>query len=326
MKILVVGGAGYLGSVLVPYLLSKDFSVNVLDLFLYGDHTLEEHKNLNIFKGDVRNIDLVSKSMKDCDIVIHLACISNDPSFELNPRLGKSINYDSFEPLVKEARKAGVAKFIYASSSSVYGINDAKDVNEKTDLKPLTDYSKFKVACEEILNSYRSENFIVTSVRSATLCGYSKRQRLDLIVNIFINHAFNNKKIKIFGGDQLRPNIHVKDIAEFYYHLIKFKEDHILNGQSFNVGYENYPISEIADLVKKNFKDKIEIEKISSDDIRSYHISSKKAFEVLGYKAKKPLTDAIKDLTKAFEDKKLTNPLENEMYYNIKRMKNINLV
>ena len=99
-----------------------------------------------------------------------------------------------------------------------------------------------------------------------------------------------------------------------------------MNGQSFNVGYENYPISEIADLVKKNFKDKIEIEKISSDDIRSYHISSKKAFEVLGYKAKKPLTDAIKDLTKAFEDKKLTNPLENEMYYNIKRMKNINLV
>ena len=142
-------------------------------------------------------------------MVIHLACISNDPSFELNPKLGKSINFDAFEPLVKISKQNGVNRFIYASSSSVYGIKKEKDVTEDMKLEPLTDYSKFKGDCEKILNSYKSENFITTTIRPSTVCGYAKRQRLDLVVNILTNYAYNKREIQIFGGDQLRPNIHI---------------------------------------------------------------------------------------------------------------------
>ena len=173
-KIFITGGAGYVGSKLVPKLLNLNFKVTVLDLMIYGENVLPNNKNLKCIKGDIRDINLLEKQIPGHDTVIHLACISNDPSFELNPDLGKSINYDAFEPLVKVSVKSKIRKFIYASSSSVYGIKKEKNVTEDMKLEPLTDYSKFKGDCERILNSYRSDEFITTTIRPSTVCGYAK--------------------------------------------------------------------------------------------------------------------------------------------------------
>ena len=221
MKIFITGGAGYVGSSLVPSLLDQNHKITVFDLMIYGDKVINDHKNLTKIKGDIRDELLLKKSLPGHDVVIHLACISNDPSFELNPNLGKSINFDAFEPLVKISIESGIKKFIYASSSSVYGIKKEKNVTEDMPLEPLTDYSKFKGDCEKILNRYQSKDFIVTTLRPSTVCGYAKRQRLDLVVNILTNHAFHNKKILVYGGSQLRPNIHIKDMVRAYEYLLK---------------------------------------------------------------------------------------------------------
>ena len=213
-KIYITGGAGYVGSRLVPKLLDKGFKITVLDLMIYGEDVLPVHENLVKIKGDIRDTDLINKTISNHEILIHLACISNDPSFELNPSLGKSINLDAFEPLVKSSLKANISHFIYASSSSVYGIKNEKNVTEDMKLEPLTDYSKFKGDCEKILNKYKSDNFITTTIRPSTVCGYAKRQRLDLVVNILTNHAYHNREIKVFGGEQLRPNIHIEDMVD----------------------------------------------------------------------------------------------------------------
>ena len=219
-NIFITGGAGYVGSVLTPYLLSKNYNVTVFDLFIYGE-TLKKHKNLKIIKGDLRDNILMKKSLEGQDQVIHLACISNDPSFELNPKLGKEINLDSFEPLVANSKNAGVKRFVYASSSSVYGIKEEKNVSEDMSLEPLTDYSKFKAKCEKILFKYKSDDFIASVIRPATVCGYSPRQRLDLVVNILSNLAYHKREISVFGGNQLRPNIHIKDMVRAYELLLK---------------------------------------------------------------------------------------------------------
>ena len=219
-NILITGGAGYVGSKLVPKLLKLNHSVTVLDLMMYGEDVLDKNERLKKVKGDIRNKSLLEEIIPGHDVVIHLACISNDPSFELNPTLGKSINLDAFEPLVQVSRESKVNKFIYASSSSVYGIKTEKNVTEDMRLEPLTDYSKFKGDCEKILNSYKSEDFITTTIRPSTVCGYARRQRLDLVVNILTNHAYHNREIKVFGGNQLRPNVHIDDMVDSYLAVI----------------------------------------------------------------------------------------------------------
>ena len=229
-KIFITGGAGYVGSKLVPKLLELGYKVTVLDLMIYGENVLPNHKNLKTIKGDIRNTTILENNLPGHEFLIHLACISNDPSFELNPKLGKSINLDSFEPLVKLSMKSNINRFIYASSSSVYGIKKEKNVTEDMSLEPLTDYSKFKGECEKILNKYKSENFVTTTIRPSTVCGYAKRQRLDLVVNILTNHAYHNKEIKVFGGDQLRPNIHIDDMVNSYLSVIE-ANGQIINGQ-----------------------------------------------------------------------------------------------
>jgi nucleoside-diphosphate-sugar epimerase len=323
-NILITGGAGYLGSKLVPQLLNDGYKVKVYDLLIYGKEVLQDHNNLEIIKGDIRNLSLLENCLDNIDIVIHLACISNDPSFELNPLLGKTINLDPFEPMVKLSVKKGVKKFIYASSSSVYGIKKDKNVTEDMSLEPLTDYSKFKADCEKILLKYKSKDFVTSIVRSATLCGYAPRQRLDVIVNIFANHGFHKRELNIFGGSQLRPNIHIDDIVRFYQLLLN-SDDEIINGEIFNVGGKNYSVKEIAEITKKELGQDIKIIQTHSDDNRSYHISSKKVENLLNFKVKFDISDAVKDLKVAFEKKLLSNTLENEYYYNIKRMKNISL-
>ncbi len=323
-NIFITGGAGYVGSVLTPYLLSKNYKVTVFDLFIYGE-TLKQHNNLKIIKGDLRDNALLKKSLEGQDQVIHLACISNDPSFELNPKLGKEINLDSFEPLVTISKNAGVKRFVYASSSSVYGIKEEKNVNEDMSLEPLTDYSKFKAECEKILFKYKSDNFITSVIRPATVCGYSPRQRLDLVVNILSNLAYHKREISVFGGNQLRPNIHIKDMVRAYELFIEIDPKKI-NGKIFNVGFENKTVNELATSVKSVIGSDVVIKHVPTDDNRSYHVSSKKIWNELGFKANYNIEDAVNDLKDAFEKKLLNNCLDDINYFNIKKMQNINLI
>ena len=301
-KIFITGGAGYVGSKLVPKLLELGYEVTVLDLMIYGESVLDDHNKLKKVKGDIRDKSLLEKLIPGHNILIHLACISNDPSFELNPTLGKSINYDAFEPLVKISSDNNVNRFIYASSSSVYGIKKEKNVTEDMKLEPLTDYSKFKGDCERILNSYKSDNFVTTTIRPSTVCGYAKRQRLDLVVNILTNHAYHNRKIKVFGGDQLRPNVHIDDMVNSYIAVLDAPTQKI-NGQIFNVGFKNQSVNELANEVKEIIGNDVKIINTTSDDNRSYHVSSEKIKEILGFSTKHTVKNAVLDLKTAFEKK-----------------------
>ena len=322
-KIFITGGAGYVGSVLTPYLINKGHIITVFDLMLYGN-TLKKGKNLNIIKGDIRNTELLKEAIKGNEIVIHLACISNDPSFELNPTLGKEINLDAFTPLVEISKNLGVKKFIYASSSSVYGVKIEKNVNENMSLEPLTDYSKFKADCEKILFKYKSKDFVTVTLRPATVCGYSPRQRLDLVVNILTNLAYHNREITIFGGDQLRPNIHIQDMVRAYELFINMENEKI-NGKIFNIGFENLTVNQLASEVQKVIGSDVKIKKLPTNDNRSYHISSKKIQDELGFVANFNILNAIEDLKHAFEKKLLSDCLINENYFNIKKMQSIKL-
>jgi len=325
--VFVTGGAGYVGSVLVPKLLDKGYKVKVLDLYLFGDDVLDEvkdHSNLIQIKGDLRDANLLAQELPGCDAVIHLACISNDPSFELNPELGKSINYDAFLPLVEIAKNNKVKLFVYASSSSVYGIKEEDNVTEDLPLLPLTDYSKYKMMCEDVLLMEQTDDFTTLIIRPSTVCGYSPRLRLDLSVNILTNLAINNGKITVFGGQQKRPNIHIDDITDLYVNVLELPKDK-LAGKIFNAGYENFTIMEIAEKVKSVIGDNIEIVTTPSDDNRSYHVSSQKIKQELGFVAKHSLEDAIKDLQSAFDAGKIPDPMNDMRYYNIKTMNAVNL-
>ena len=323
-RIFITGGAGYVGAMLVPELVNKGYDVTVFDLMIYGDDLFRDYPQVNCIEGDIRNRKLVSEALIGHDAVIHLACISNDPSFDLNPDLGRSINLDAFEPLVNASKTAHVKRFIYASSSSVYGVKNEPNVHEEMSLEPLTDYSKFKAECENILSKYQSDDFTTITIRPATVCGYSPRQRLDVVVNILTNLAYHNRKISIFGGKQLRPNIHIKDMVDAYLMLLDAPKQ-IVGGKIYNAGYQNHSISEIAEIVKAEMGDDVEMEITPTDDNRSYHVSSKKIFDDLGFEAKRTIADAVKELKYALETGKLENPMENELYYNIKRMQSINL-
>ena len=323
-KIFITGGGGYCGTRLVPQLLENGYRVVVFDKFYFGNFLPKKNLNLKIVKGDIRNTQKIYKYCKGSEIFIHLACISNDASFELNNSLSKSINMDAFEPMVKAAKKANIKRFIYASSSSVYGISKKKNVTENHPLKPLTLYNKYKGLCEPILKKYTDENFTGVIFRPATVCGYSPRQRFDVSVNILTNHAVNNKKIIVFGGKQLRPNLHIQDYCDVVKLLIKAPKKKIQN-QIFNVGHQNLSILNIAKKVRKIVEKKIghkpiEIEIQKSNDNRSYHINSSKIHRILNFKPKKNIEDAINEICDALKQKKFKNPLSNNMYFNVRTL------
>ncbi|MFC1584844.1 NAD-dependent epimerase/dehydratase family protein, partial [Fibrobacterota bacterium] len=294
------------------------------DLMMYGENLLPEHPDIIKVKGDIRDKGALKNLLPGHDAVIHLACISNDPSYELNPRLGKSINYDSFEPLVAFARDSGVKRFVYASSSSVYGIKSEPDVTEEMPLEPLTDYSKYKAQCEDILQTYQSDEFTTVTIRPATVCGYSPRLRLDLTVNILTNHAITNSSIKVFGGSQKRPNVHIKDMVDVYAMLLEAPKESI-GGKIFNAGYENHSVSEIAGMVRNVIGSHVDIVTEKTEDNRSYHISSNKIFRELGFKPRHTIEEAVSDLKRAFEEGLVPNPMDNPRYYNVRLMKQIQL-
>jgi len=326
-NVLVTGGAGYVGSALVPELLAAGHRVTVLDLYLYGDDIFAEwdgDPRLRQVKGDIRDPAAVARALQGCDCVIHLACISNDPSYDLDPDLGRSINHGAFLPLVRAAKAAGVARFIYASSSSVYGVKDEPEVTEDLPLEPLTDYSKFKALCERELNAEAAPGFTVCTVRPSTVCGYARRQRLDVVVNIFTNQAVNNGKIRVTGGPQKRPNIHIGDMVRVYLHLLQQPDDKIA-GKIWNAGDSNYPIADLARIVRTVVGEHVEIETVPTNDPRSYHVSGKKIRDDIGFELKYTIEDAVSGLVDAMKSGKLVNPLDNPLYFNIKRMQDTRL-
>lgn len=332
-QVCVTGGAGYVGAVLVPRLLEKGYRVRVLDLYIFGEHVLDavkDHPDLEQIKGDIRDQRLLRQVLPGCEAVIHLACISNDPSFDLNPALSCSINYDAFGPLVRISKESGVARFIYASTSSVYGISDAENVSEDHPLVPITAYNRYKGLSEPILLEQQSPAFTTVVIRPATVCGYSPRQRFDLTVNILTNHAVNGGKITVLGGAQMRPNIHIDDMVDLYLMLLEVSDERIA-GKTYNAGYQNHTIAEIAetvrDVVQREVpsREKIEIVTVPSNDPRSYHISSEKIKQELGFVARRTVEDAVRDLVAAFRAGKLPHAMTDIRYYNIKTMQHLQL-
>src|SRR5208283_6051754 len=328
-RIFVTGGAGYVGSRLVPQLLSSGYKVTVYDILYFGSEFLPKNDpNLRVIEGDIRNKAKLGAALEGHDAVVHLACISNDASFELDENLSTSVNYDAFEPMVLAAKKAGIKRFVYASSSSVYGVSDKPDVTEDHPLVPLTLYNKYKGLCEPLLRKHTDEKFIGVTFRPATVCGYAPRQRLDLSVNILTNHAVNKNKITVFGGSQLRPNLHIQDYIDAVEMFLEAPAAKI-QGEIFNVGYQNLSLKEIAELVRKvvldEFPDRADLEIVTtpSDDLRSYHINSDKVSRVLGFRPRHTIEDAVRELCAAFRDGLLPNSFDDDLYFNVKRLQRL---
>lgn len=294
MKILVTGGQGYKGSVLIPMLLNAGHEVVALDTEWFGDN-LESNANLLKICGDVRNTDEIPMAGIDC--VIHLASIANDPCGDLNPKLTWEVSGLATMRLVDKAARNGVKHFIYASSGSVYGINDSPDITEEIDLDPISEYNKTKMVAERVVLSYKDQ-MAVQIVRPATVCGYSPRTRLDVAVNLLTNHAMSGKSIRVLGGEQTRPNIHIHDICRVYLHLL----DRPFITGVFNAGFENLKIIDIAKLISAKTGAPIDI--LPSNDPRSYRVNSDKLLST-GFRPKYTVADAIDELIVKFKSGEL---------------------
>jgi len=306
MKILVTGGCGYKGHILVPKLLSRGYQVIVFDIQWFGTY-LESHPKLTIIKGDIRNIDSIP--LKGIDCIIHLSSIANDPCGDLDPKLTWEVSALATMQLAEKAKRMGIQRFIYASSGSVYGIKEELQVTEDLELKPISEYNKTKMVAERVLLSYQKD-MVVQIIRPATVCGYSPRMRLDVSVNLLTMQALSTGKITVYGGDQVRPNIHIEDITDLYLHLI----DNPKYSGIYNAGFENISIMEIAKMVTNYIP--VEILVTPSNDPRSYRINSDKLLAT-DFKPKKTVDDAIKEIIEKYRSGKLK---DSDKYYNLRWM------
>jgi nucleoside-diphosphate-sugar epimerase len=307
---------------LVLSLLDQGHEVVGYDLQWFGDY-IGKPQGFSPVKADVRDTARFAEAVKGCDIVLHLACISNDPSFELDEGLSRTINYECFEPLVVAAKAAGVKRFIYCSTSSVYGISDSPDVREDHPFVPITLYNRYKGMCEPLLLKHQSDDFTTVIIRPSTVCGYSRRMRLDLSVNILTNLAVNKGVITVFGGAQMRPNLHIKDMVRAYQVVMDAPKEAVA-GQAFNIGMRNLSIMHIAEIVKGVVEDRyhrpISIAVQPMNDQRSYQVNVEKAKRVLGFVPQFTIEDAINDICDVFDVGGLPNSLTDDRYYNVKRM------
>lgn len=306
MKILVTGGCGFKGHILVPKLLARGYEVIVFDTQWFGNY-LVPNKHLSVIKGDVRNIDSIPLDGVDC--IIHLSSIANDPCGDLNPQLTWEVSALATMQLADQAKRRGIKRFIYASSGSVYGVKEELQVTEELELKPISEYNKTKMVGERVLLSFMDE-MVVQIVRPATVCGYSPRMRLDVSVNLLTMQALSKGQITVFGGDQVRPNIHIDDVTDLYLHLI----DHPEITGIFNAGFENISIMDIAKMVTKYIP--VEIAVTPSNDPRSYRINSDKLIAT-GFKPTKTVDDAIREIIEKYRAGELK---EEDRYYNLRWM------
>ncbi len=321
--VLVTGGAGYIGSVLVPRLLSAR-RVVVLDLGLFGTGSLERlgpHPGLEIVRGDVRDEGLVRALLERQrpEAVVHLAAVSNDPCSEIDPEVTRSINRAGTERFMRLAKECGVRRFVNASSASVYGVKEEDEVTENLALEPLTLYARYKAETEDVLASLVDDGFCGVSVRAATVCGWSPRLRLDLTINILTCHAITDRRIRVFGGSQMRPNIHVEDVADFYALLLD-AEPALVSGRAFNASAENASVAGLAEMVRGEVDAGLPIEVVPTADNRSYRLTARLAKDVLGFAPQRPLRQAVRDLKQAFSDGRIPDPAA-AIYRNIEVMK-----
>ena len=324
----VTGGAGYVGSALVPRLVTLGHRVRVIDLFLFGEDVFGaagRSERLERVELDIRDWEGLRKALAGVDAVIHLACVSNDPSFELDPALGKSINYDSFPGLLEAITANGVKRFINASSSSVYGVKEEPDVTEDTPCEPITDYSKYKLLCEQALQDADLGSCEWVTLRPATVCGYAPRLRLDVVVNILTINALARKQITVFGGDQLRPNVNIGDMVRAYELMLSVPADKI-HRQTFNLGYQNLKVIDIARLVKRVVADpEVALTVQETDDHRSYHVNSDRVRRALGFEARHDVEDAVRSICDAYRSGRIPDALTDPRYYNIRTMQQAKL-
>ena len=246
MKILVTGGCGYKGHVLVPKLLERGYDVIVFDIQWFGNY-LKKDKNLEVIKGNVQ--DLSKIDLKGVDCIIHLANIANDPGVELNQTLSWEVNTLVSQQLAEKAIADGVKQIIYASSGSVYGVKEEDEVTEDLSLVPISAYNKTKMVSERVLYSYK-DHIKIHCIRPATVCGFSPRMRLDVSVNMLTFQALKNKKITVFGGNQVRPNIHMQDMIGVYSHFLEHQSD--IESGNYNAGFENISILLINFFLRKD--------------------------------------------------------------------------
>ena len=317
-NILITGGGGYIGTNLVHSLLNENYKLKVIDTFWFGNY-LKKNKNLQILKKDIRNLSKQDMGNPDC--IIHLASIANDPAAELDPGLTWNVNVLATYNLINLAVKKGVKKFIFASSGSVYGVKKEKKVTEELNLEPLSEYNKSKMICERILLSYKKD-IDLTILRPATVCGYSPSMRLDVTVNALTFAALSKRKIKVYGGKQIRPNLNIHDMVDVYKFFLKkkFEKDKHINDTIFNVGFENLSILNIAKRINKSLKLKSKIFVEASNDPRSYRQNSDKIIRK-GFEPKKKIDDAIKEIEENFMKNKIKF---NKKFFRINTLKIIN--
>jgi len=323
-KVLLVGGGGYVGVELQRFLAESNYHVRVLDTFWYPNGKWSNYNGefvgqIEYIDGDIRDRDVISKALMGMDACIHLACISNDPSYELNPNLGRSINFDSFGMFVEEINKSSIKTLIYASSSSVYGVKEEEKVTEELICEPLTDYSKYKVMCENLALKSIAKDICLTIVRPSTVCGYSRRQRFDLVVNILTLGGLTRSEITVEGGAQFRPNLHIKDMISAY-KLILEADPKVINRKIYNVAGENLTVLQIAQKVQSQMEKSCRINIVPIIDSRSYRVSGETIATEIGFTPKHSVDEAIADIKQAYFSGKFQN-LESELYFNIKQMK-----
>jgi nucleoside-diphosphate-sugar epimerase len=313
MNILITGACGYVGSSLTPYLLNQGHNIKAVDTEWFGNN-LDSHPNLQFTKIDIRNLD--GSFFEGIEAVIHLANIANDPSVELNPNLSWEVNVLATQKLADNAIRAGVKQLIYASSGSVYGIKDEPDVTEDLELVPISVYNKTKMVSERVTLSY-SNKMRIHNIRPATVCGWSPRMRLDVSVNMLTFQALKNKKITVFGGAQVRPNIHMQDMIRVYSHFIE-KRDQIDSG-NYNAGFENISILDIAEMIVSKIPAEIII--TESNDPRSYRQNSDKLLAT-DYLNRFSVQHAIDEVIEKYNSGELE---ERDEYFTVKTMKALDL-